>query len=205
MTSPLLRDIPDSLETNRLLIRVPRAGDGPALNAAVRDSLDELRPWMLWAQQTPTLDESEEVARRARVQFLERSNIMLLLFLKGTSTVIGGSGLHRIDWDVPRFEIGYWRRTGYAGQGYVTEAVRGITAFAFDVLRAQRVEIRMDSRNRRSRAVAERAGYRLEGELRHASRAVDGGLRDTLVFGMLAHEYRRRAAPESREEADSGA
>lgn len=189
MTSPLLRDIPDSLATTRLLIRVPRAGDGPALNAAVCDSLDELRPWMPWAQQPPSLDESEELARRARIQYLERSNIMLLLFLKGTDVIIGSSGLHRIDWDVPRFEIGYWRRTGYEGQGYVTEAAQGITAFAFDVLKAQRVEIRMDSRNLRSRAVAERAGYALEGTLRHDGRSVDGSLRDTLVFAMLAEEY----------------
>ncbi len=192
MTSPLLRDIPDCLETNRLLIRVPRAGDGPALNAAVCASLDELRPWMPWAQSAPTLDESEEIARRARVEFLERSNIMLLLLLKGTNTIVGGSGLHRIDWDVPRFEIGYWRRTGYEGQGYVTEAVGGITAFAFEALDAQRVEIRMDSRNRRSRAIAERAGYRLEGELRQDSRAVDGSLRNTLVFSLLPDEYRCR-------------
>ncbi|MCW5880523.1 MAG: GNAT family N-acetyltransferase [Anaerolineae bacterium] len=194
MTLPLLRNIPDSLETARLLIRVPQAGDGPALNAAVCDSLDELRPWMPWAQQPPSLDESEEVARQARVQFLERSNIMLLLTLKGTDTIIGGSGLHRIDWDVPRFEIGYWRRTGYEGQGYVAEAVGGITAFAFDVLGAQRVEIRMDGRNLRSRAVAERAGYYLEGELRQDSRAVDGSLRSTLVFSLLPDEYRRRIA-----------
>lgn len=190
MSSPLLKNIPDAFETNRLRIRVPRAGDGPALNAAVIDSQDELRPWMPWAQDAPTLDESEEVARRARVQFLERSNIMLLLFLKGTDTLVGASGLHRINWDVPRFEIGYWRRTGLEGQGLITEAVRGITRFAFETLGAQRVEIRMDSRNQRSRAVAERAGYTLEGTLRHDSRAVDGGLRDTLVFAMLREEYR---------------
>ena len=92
---------------------------------------------------------------------------MLLLFLKGTGTLVGSSGLHRIDWEVPKFEIGYWCRTGFTGRGYVTEAVRGISAFAFDVLGARRVEIRCDSRNLPSARGAERAGFRLEGELRN--------------------------------------
>ena len=32
-------------------------------------------------------------------------------------------GLHRIDWAVPKFEIGYWARTSHAGRGYITEDV----------------------------------------------------------------------------------
>jgi RimJ/RimL family protein N-acetyltransferase len=91
----------------------------------------------------------------------------------------------------PRFEIGYWCRTRYAGQGYITEAVRGITGFALDHLDARRVEIRCDSLNRRSERVAERAGLRLEGELRNAELGADGEPRNTLVFSMLPEERDR--------------
>ena len=188
---PILLDFPDAFETERLLIRSPLPGDGPALNEAVVESLDTLRPWMPWAQTAPTVEEEEELVRKGRVRFLERSDLWLLLFLKGTNTVVGGSGLHRIDWDVPKFEIGYWVRSRFEGQGYITEAVRGITAFAFTTLGAQRVMIRMDTRNVRSRAVAERAAYVLEGEERHDARAVDGTLRNTWVFSMLPDEFKR--------------
>ena len=189
--NPILLDFPDAFESERLLIRSPMPGDGPALNEAVVESLDSLRPWMPWAQTAPTVEASEENVRKGRVRFLERSDLWLLLFLKGTNTMVGGSGLHRMDWDVPKFEIGYWCRSRFEGQGYITEAVRGITAFAFSTLGAQRVMIRMDKRNVRSRAVAERVGYVLEGELRHDARAVDGTLRNTLVFSMLPDEFRR--------------
>ena len=107
------------------------------------------------------------------------------LWLKGTETLVGSSGLHRIDWAVPKFEIGYWCRTGMTGRGYVTEAVRGIAAFAFDVLGAQRVEIRCDPLNRPSARVAELAGFNLEGELRNDARGTDGTLRNTLVFSAV--------------------
>ena len=99
---------------------------------------------------------------------------------------------------MPKFEIGYWLRTRFAGQGYMTEAVGGITAFAFDRLGARRVEIRCDSLNRRSARVAERAGFFLEGELRNAEVGPGGELRDTLVFSMVPEEYeasRRQTDP----------
>ncbi|MBN2304508.1 MAG: GNAT family N-acetyltransferase, partial [Anaerolineae bacterium] len=102
--------------------------------------------------------------------------------------VVGGSGLHRIDWSVPRMEIGYWARTSMSGHGYITEAVLGITAFAFETLGAQRIEIRCDARNIRSAAVAERAGYTREACLRHSDRGVDGSLRDTLIYAMFPPE-----------------
>lgn len=191
MKDPLLLDFPDSFETERLLLRCPRPGDGPEICRAVNESLDSLRPWMSWAQEPAMPDISELTARRARIRFIERSDLMLLLFLKGTDIMVGASGLHRIDWTVPRFEIGYWCRQRFQGLGYISEAVGGITEFAFNTLGAARVEIHMDSRNLASRRVAERVGYVLEGELRHHDRDVRAELRDTLVFALTPDAYRR--------------
>ncbi|HTE21104.1 MAG TPA: GNAT family protein [Armatimonadota bacterium] len=189
MTSPILKEVPEAFETERLLIRAPRFGDGAAVNAAIQETFEELRPWMPWARQRPTVEESEMYVREAYCNFLQRKELGLLLFLKGTETLVGASGLHRIRWDIPRFEIGYWRRSGFQGQGYVTEAVRGLTVYGFEVLGARRVEIRCDARNGPSRRVAERVGYRLEGTLRSDDLSPDGEPRDTLVFSLLPEEY----------------
>jgi len=182
MTEPILLDFPDQIETERLIIRAPRPGDGPAANAAICESIHELRPWMPWAQEIPTIKETEEVFRRAASQWLTRENLMMALFRKSDGMFVGGSGLHRIDWSVPRFEIGYWVRTQLQGQGYITEAVLGITEFALNTLGAKRIEIRCDAHNTRSAAVAERAGYTLEARFHHDSRGTDGSLRDTLIY-----------------------
>jgi RimJ/RimL family protein N-acetyltransferase len=183
--NPVLLDLPDSFETERLTIRSPLPGDGAELQAAVAETIDDLRPWMPWADHVPTVEEEEELARRGRARFLAREDLPLLLFLKGTHTLVGASGLHRIDWNVPRFEIGYWVRRRFARQGYITEAVRGITRLAFETLGARRVEIRCDARNARSQDVARRAGYELEATLRKHMVAADGVLRDTLIFVRL--------------------
>ena len=103
--------------------------------------------------------------------------------------MVGSSGLHRINWAVPKVEIGYWVRTPYAGQGYITEAVAALTDFAFTTLAAHRVEIRCDARNERSAAVARRSGFTLEGILRCEDRCpLTNELRDTMVFAKVKAE-----------------
>ena len=183
--NPVVLDFPDTFETERLTIRSPMPGEGAEMQAAVAETLDDLRPWMPWADHVPTVEEDETLVRLARARFLTREDLALWLFLKGTHTLVGASGLHRIDWAVPRFEIGYWVRRRFGGRGYITEAVHGITRFAFETLGARRVEIRCDARNVRSRRVAERAGYALEATLHKHKVAPDGYLRDTLVYVRL--------------------
>ncbi|NWG15214.1 MAG: GNAT family N-acetyltransferase [Chloroflexi bacterium] len=186
--NPILLDFPDHFETERLLIRAPRPGDGPAMNTAVLESLDHLRPWMPWAHPPPTVADSETYCRRMAARFILREDLALVLFRRSDGLFVGGSGLHHINWSLPAFEIGYWVRASLEGQGYITEAVAGITRFAFDTLQAQRVEIRCDARNLRSAAVARRAGYTQEGRLRHDEWATDGTLRDTLIFSRIRGE-----------------
>lgn len=184
--NPLLLDIPEEIESERLLLRVPRAGDGALVNASVRESFEQLKRWMPWAQEIPTVEDSEEFARRGRIKFMAREELPLLIFLRETSTHIGNMGLHDIDWKVPAFEIGYWLHSAHNGKGYMTEAVGAITGFAFKTLNAARVQIRMDDQNQRSYRVAERAGFQLECVRRCDARDVAGALRDTRVYVKTA-------------------
>ncbi len=181
---PILIDVPEQFETARLTVRAPRAGDGEEAHAAIVDSAERLRIWIPWAKPTMTVQEEEARARQRRIQFLNREELHFYMFLKGQNTLVGMCALHSMDWDVPRFEIGYWVRTGYEGQGYVTETVEGLTEYAWK-LGARRIEITVDSRNERSWRVAERAGYSLECVLHNYERAADGILGDLRVYTKL--------------------
>ena len=184
MKPPILVDFPESFETERLVIRSPLPGDGPEVHAAIRESIEELSPWMAWPNEHRTVDDSEANARRARVAFMARSELRFHIYLKGTDTLVGIAGLQGIDWDVPKFEVGYWCRTSFTGNGYITEAVKAITSLAFDALGARRVEIRCDPDNLKSAKVAERAGFTLEATLRNNELGTHGTVRDTLIFAM---------------------
>jgi ribosomal-protein-serine acetyltransferase len=183
MIPPLLRDFPDHFETERLLLRCPRPGDGAPIYAAAIASKAEIEPWMPWARGDYMPEMAETFVRNAQAWFLQRTTLPMLIFRKADKAFIGGTGLHDIEWDVPRFEIGYWQATAYTRHGYMTEAVIGLTDFCREQFDARRMVIRCDSRNERSRRVAERAGYGLESVAHNDRRGLDDHqLRDTLTF-----------------------
>ncbi len=186
---PLLIDVPDRLATERLVVRVPRPGDGALVNEAIRASHAELAPWLPWAVTLPTVDESEAHCRRQQGRFLLREDFGMLVFVcaadGGEGELVGGTGLHRIDWALRKFEIGYWRRSGCGGRGFITEAVRAVARMAFDVLDARRVEIRMDDDNVASWKLAERAGFTLEALLRFDSLTPAGEPRSTRIYARV--------------------
>ena len=189
ITPPILHDLPNELIGERLLIRPLRPGDGAAIFEAVEESCKQLNPWLPWVAKTLAPSDSEQTVRRGAARWLLREDLMVGIWDRETSRYLGGSGLHRMDWAVPSFEIGYWLRTSAWGQGYVTEAVQVLCRFAFETLGANRVEIRCDPQNTRSAAVPLRLGFRQEAHLRNDVRDGAGDLRDTLIFALTPDDY----------------
>ncbi|MDL4839263.1 GNAT family N-acetyltransferase [Aquibacillus rhizosphaerae] len=184
--NPIMLDFPNRFETERLSIRLPLPGDGEAVYNSIEASIEDLRDWLPFAQKQQSKEQVEVNIREAHINFLNREDLRLLIFLKETGDLVGSSGLHRIDWNVPKFEIGYWIDSRFSGKGYMSEAVEGITSFAFDHLHAKRVEIRCDAVNYKSKAIPEKLNYQLEGILRNEDRSVDGSeLRDTCVYAKI--------------------
>lgn len=177
---------PESIETQRLLIRTAKPGDGRAYNEAVVASLPELSPWLHWAQTAPSLEVSELACRHAYGCFLLDEDMMALFFERDTGTLVGGGGLHKADWTLRRFEIGYWGRSGFTGRGLITEAVTALADHAMNPLRANRLELSVDEQNTRSCRLAERIGFALEGTRKNADFGPDGRLRNLRVYARTA-------------------
>ncbi|MGZ4164668.1 MAG: GNAT family N-acetyltransferase [Tumebacillaceae bacterium] len=187
MTQHLIPEfIPEQFESERLIIRCPRPQEDAAiLNAAVLSSLEELRPWMAWAHSLYNLEQQIKSLENACQAYRERTDLRMLLFSKETGELVGSSGVHRFNWEVGKFEIGYWAVTEHTGKGYITEAVGRITQFCIEDLHANRVEIKCNEKNVKSAAVAQRLGFTLEGVLRNEAREGNGELSNTMVFSKV--------------------
>ena len=185
---PILLDVPERIETERLELRGVTSGSGARTNAAVVASIKEVARYMPWANPTPTVENTEEWCRQAHAKFIAREQFHYHFFLKGTDDFVGTVGLFNIHWDVPRAEIGYWVHTDHAGKGFMTEAVRAIVRMCIDQLKFERLEIRCEEPNERSARVAERCGFQREGKLRHYARATDGSLRNDLLYSLLPQD-----------------
>jgi RimJ/RimL family protein N-acetyltransferase len=188
MTDPVLLDLPTAIETERLLMRPPRAGDGPLLLAAITESLPELRRFLAslpWVAAEQTIESSELYCRNAQANFVARKDLPFLLFEKASGELVGASGLHHIVWATPKVEVGYWIRASKSRNGFVSEAVQALSAYAFDHLHAVRLELITDEDNQRSRRVAERCRFTLEAILRNERRAPTGDLRNTCIYARF--------------------
>lgn len=178
MKDKILIDIPFPIKTPRLILRPPQAGDGAAIHAAKQKSFAELHKWMPWAKESGSVEDTEIVARNAHAKFLTREDIMILGFAKDSGEMIVSSGLHRMDWDLRIFEIGYWVSTPHTGQGYATETAHALIRYAFGALSASKVTICYVEGNQASKRVIEKLGFEKEGTFRRESLLNDGTVTD---------------------------
>jgi RimJ/RimL family protein N-acetyltransferase len=180
--------------TDRLVIRCWNPTDAPALQAAINDNLDHLRPFMPWVAYEPeTLDDKVARLRRMRSQFDLDQDFVYGIFDADEREVVGGTGLH------PRvgeggLEIGYWIHRDRLGRGYATEAAGALTRVGFEVHRLARVEIHCAAINVRSAAVPKKLGYTLECTLRARGVLGNGALTDQQFWTLFAADYPASAA-----------
>ncbi|MGB1084611.1 MAG: GNAT family N-acetyltransferase [Ilumatobacteraceae bacterium] len=87
-------------------------------------------------------------------------------------------------------EVGYtWLIAEAQRTGINAEAKVLMFNYAFDVLGVERITLKTDARNERSRRNIERAGATFDGILRRHMPASDGGFRDSAMFSLLREEW----------------
>src|ERR1700692_1788981 len=167
----------EELRGERIVVRPYRESDAQVLQEAVAESRDHIRPWLPFADAHQTVEESRDWIIHTLAQWLLREDLTMGMWEVATNRYLGGTGLHPHNWDTGYFEVGYWIRASAEGHGYITEAVRLLASYAFDTLKANRLEIRCDELNVRSAAIPQRLGFVREGCLRNDATAPDGRIR----------------------------
>jgi RimJ/RimL family protein N-acetyltransferase len=164
-------------------IRPYEAEDAQALWEAVRESVEEVSPWLAWCRAGYSMaDAVEWVRSRALLAAKGREYTFAIVGPEGR--FLGGCGINQIN-RIHRFgNLGYWVRTSATGRGIATEAVRQAAAFAFRDTDLVRLEIVCAVGNDPSQRVAERAGAVREGVLRHRL-LLHGEPVDAVMFSLV--------------------
>jgi RimJ/RimL family protein N-acetyltransferase len=187
---------PYRIETERLVIRCYEPRDAALVKEAIDSSLEHLQPWMPWALDEPqTLEQKVELLEFFRSSFAAGENFTYGIFAADETELIGGTGLH------PRvgpggLEIGYWVRASATRQGIVTESTAALTRVGLEVCGADRIEIRIEPRNRASFGIPRKLGFLEEATLRRRLPAPQGEpLRDVTIFTMFREDSHPSLAP----------
>ena len=185
--------MPRALEGERISVRNYRDEDAQPLFDAIEESRIPLKRWMPWVDGVKAVEDRLVYVRKMQANFLIQSEDFAYgIFEKSSGHYVGGTGLHRINWATPCFELGYWLRASAHGQGFCTEAARLLTISAFGTLGAARVEVRCDSNNDKSANVPRRLGFNHEATLACDRRISDGALSDTLIFALTWKDWRAK-------------
>lgn len=176
-----------------VLLRPLEELDVDELHALIVDNRDYLARWMAWAE-AQTREDTEAFVRRTGAQVEADNGFQQAIVCDGRiGGVVGLLGIEPLSRST---SIGYWLAEGQQGRGIMTTAVGALVDYAFGALDLNRVEIRVATENRRSRAIPERLGFTQEAVFRRAERVSTRQL-DMAVYSVLAAEWsgERRNVP----------
>ena len=173
---------------DKIKLSLPEMHKAEELAAVVQANLKHLQPWMPWAVEDYSAESAKEWIQRTLSEFAEdgRFNSIIMVDDKPIGTI----GFHNLNTAHGSAEIGYWIDKKYEGQGIITRCCRALIDYLFDVRGLNRVQINCNVENKRSRAVPERLGFKLEGVHRQVE-LVQGRFGDWAVYAMLKDEWKR--------------
>lgn len=178
---------PVQFETERLLLRLCRLEDAEDVFAYAKDP--EVGPNAGWQPH-----QSIEETRKILSMWIDNKELIFAIVLKETGKVIGTLGIEEdgVRHNVPGVRsLGYVLSREYWGKGYMTEAVKAVIAYAFDVLRLELLSVNHYPYNLRSKRVIEKCGFHYEGTLRRATKVFDGKILDHCCYSMTKEEYEK--------------
>ncbi|PYZ98908.1 RimJ/RimL family protein N-acetyltransferase [Alteribacter lacisalsi] len=149
---------------------------------------DYLSHWMPWAPAIKTADDTKGYIRSTLKEFAEGRSLACAILYKGE--VAGTAAYHVIDYGNRKTSIGYWLGENYQGKGLMTVAVRELVNYAFEELGLNRIEIKAGVENSKSRAIAERLGFELEG-IQRESEIVAGRFVDHAAYSLLKSKWEK--------------
>jgi ribosomal-protein-alanine N-acetyltransferase len=142
-----------------------------------------------WEPTWPADDLTRGAFRRRLRRYAEDQRADLaypfFLFRQPDNVLVGGLTLGNIRRGVAQVgSLGYWMGAPFAGQGYMSAAVRSVIGFAFGGLRLHRIEAACIPGNAASIRLLEKCGFTREGYARQYL-CINGVWQDHLLFSRL--------------------
>jgi RimJ/RimL family protein N-acetyltransferase len=189
-------------------------GEHVYLRPAERDDIDLFVRWFADAETTRYLGVRAPFSKAMEERWFEtmlerqgKGGYHFVICLLANDRAIGTAGFHHVNEEDGHasFGISIGEKSEWS-KGYGTDALRTICDFGFGQLRLERVELDVYDENRRAQRSYEKAGFVVEGTLRHAHYS-GGRHHDVVRMSILRDEWAAQARPRPWDEpiTDDGA
>ncbi|MGB9095931.1 GNAT family N-acetyltransferase [Erwinia sp.] len=170
----------------KILLRPYRDEDAKAFSQAVNESMDTLRPWLLWAHEGFTEEEARQWFTLSHMLRDKGEANELGLFAED-GRLLGGAGLRYSRTQKNHCSLGYWVRSSEQRQGIASFAVKFLVDLAWQSPEREIVEILAVEENTASRGVATKCGAEFIG-VKYGLVVLDDGPVNTAIY----HFHRNR-------------
>lgn len=175
-----------SLETDRVQLRILQWADVEQLKSQTASETS-------WNYFTKALnDEASYNAwmKEALADYGMQRRVPFVIIDKQSNTHAGSTSYGNISFIDKRIEIGWsWLGDAFKGTGVNTHAKFVLMRYAFETLGFERVEIKTDNLNERSKAALKKIGAKPEGVLYSHMQMPNNRRRDSIYFAVLKNEW----------------
>ena len=142
--------------------------------------------WIPFVSKIHSLSDIEVLIKNNLERYVQ--GIGLYYTLWDREKIIGYFLAREIDNEAKWAEIGYAIDESYAGRGLIKRSCLKLIDYLFNALDMDKIVICCAEENEKSKALAEKLGFTLEGNLRNHF-VVNGTVRNMLHYGLLKEEY----------------
>jgi N-acetyltransferase len=164
---------------------------GPEHHDGIRAAAADGNLWELWYTSVPEPGQVEEYIRTALAGQAAGHMLPWAVRDLASGTIVGSTRYHDIVADVDRVEIGWTWYAKSRQRSHVNTACKLLLfGHAFDALGCRVVGLRTDNFNFASQRAIAALGAKKDGVIRHYGKRRDGTARDSVIFSVLAEEWR---------------
>jgi len=146
--------------------------------------------WRFYTIKYENMEDLNGFFERATKDYHSRTRCAFTITDKSTNTIVGSTSFGNISDRDSRLEIGWsWLCKAARGKGINTHAKFLLLEYAFEVLKAVRVEFKTDEKNWGARKALVKCGATEEGVLRSHTQMHSNRRRDTIFYSVLDYEW----------------
>ncbi|NQZ77487.1 MAG: GNAT family N-acetyltransferase [Ekhidna sp.] len=147
----------------------------------------------VWKWYTEDLTDPDRLEKWMTSRLESSSNGEMMSYaviLNSTNAVIGSTSYGHISWTEKTLEVGWtWLSQSHIGTGINKHVKFLMLNHAFEVMGVERLELRTDEENVRSRRAMEKIGAKFDGTLRNHRYTQGNKRRNTVIYSIIRPEW----------------
>ena len=175
------------LESERLLFRKIIMKDAKDIHF-IRSNNNVMEFMDVW--RTKSISDAKKLIRNIHEDYKNERGISWGIIEKRTRNFIGYIGIIRMQPQHCRGEVGYVLKPEYWGKGFMTEALRTIVKFGFDKMNLHSIEANVNPKNKSSKKLLERFGFRKEAYFKE-NYLFEGKFLDSEIYSLLERDINK--------------